>query len=134
MTTPIKFPLCDFRAFNQSAAGVPATATTTAPTAADPTNTYTNYLVVEDITACLVSGTGTQAPVPVTLVDGTGSTPIVWGGLLGGQSNNAAVIIQQFLNIKCSSGFATLAFGTGLSTTGQTSVAFGGYYAGPGSN
>lgn len=133
MATVTKNPLCDFRATNTPAAGVKATATTTAPTApTTPTgNNQVPYLVIQDVTACLVAGTANQGALTVNLIDGTtGGTNIVWSGILGAGTNATASVSSSYLNIPCKSGFATLEFSTAGGTLATQSVAFGGYYGG----
>lgn len=133
MVATYKNPLCDFRAQNVAAAGVKATATTTAPSAAtNPTgNNQTPYLVVQDIAACLYAGTTNQANLQVNLIDGTtGSTPIVWSGVLSAAANSGMAVSESYLNIKCNSGFATLEYTAAGGTTSVESVSFGGYYGG----
>lgn len=133
MSNVSKNPLCDFRAVNTPAAGVKATATTTAPTS--PTNPSGNnsvpYLVVQDICASLVAGTAGQTSLTVNLIDGTtGGTNIVWNAILGAGTGVGVNIAQSYLNIPCKSGFATLEFATAGGTLASQSVAMGGYYGG----
>ena len=133
MATTIKNPLCDFRALNVGTPGIQATATTTAPLAAatPPNNNNVPYLVVQDITACLYAGTANQANARVNLIDGTsGGTNVVWSGVLAAAANTSNEIFLSYLNIPCKSGFATLEFSSAGGTTGNQSVAFGGYYGG----
>lgn len=134
MATVVKNPLSDFRALSNPAVGVKATATTTAPTApANPPNSNnTPYLVVTDVTACLVAGTSAQTAVAVNLIDGTsGGTNVQWTANLGALAGSMAdQVFLSGLNIPCRSGFATLEFATAGSTSSFESVAFGGYYQG----
>lgn len=128
-----KNPICDFRAMNVPSAGVKATATTTAGTApANPTNNnQIPYLVVQDITACLVAGTSAQTSLQVNLIDGTtGGTNVVWTGIIAASANQGAVISSSYLNIPCKSGFATIEYTAAGGTLSSQSVSMGGYYAG----
>jgi len=133
MVATTKNPLCDFRAVSSPAAGVKATATTTAPTAQTqpPNNNQVPYLVVQDITASVASGTNNQAPIIVNLIDGTsGGTPILWSAFVGAGTSASQSIALSYLNIKCNSGFATLEFNAAGGTLASQSVAMGGYYGG----
>lgn len=133
MSTVTKNPLCDFRAVNAPAAGVKATATTTAPTASTypPGNNQVPFLVVQDICACLVAGTAGQTALTVNLIDGTtGGTNIVWTGILGAGTGVGVNVAQSYLNIPCKSGFATLEFSSAGGTLSSQSISFGGYYSG----
>jgi len=133
MVATTKNPICDFRALNVAAAGVKATATTTAPGAASypPNNNNIPYLVVQDIAACLVSGTANQGVLRVNLIDGSsGGSNILWSGLVGGGTNAASNLVASYLNIPCYSGLATLEFSAAGGTLATQSVAFGGYYGG----
>lgn len=133
MVQTTKNPLCDFRAQNVASPGVAATVTTTAASAASqpPSNNQTPYLVVQDIATCLYAGTANQANVRVNLIDGTtGSTPIIWSGVLSAPANQGMAVSQSYLNIKCNSGFATLEFVAAGGTTSVQSVSMGGYYGG----
>lgn len=133
MVATYKNPLCDFRTLSVPAAGVQATATTTAPGAAtNPTgNNQVPYLVVQDICACLVAGTAGQSALRVNLIDGTtGGTNIQWSGIMGAGTGVGISIAQSYLNIKCASGFATLEFSAAGGTLSSQSVAMGGYFGG----
>lgn len=133
MVATTKNPLCDFRASSVPAAGVKATATTTAPGASSlpPNNNNVPYLVVQDITACLVAGTVAQSALQVNLIDGTtGDTNVVWSGIIGAPANQSAALTPIYLNIPCKSGFATVEFTAAGGTLSSESVAFGGYYGG----
>ena len=139
MTTVNKTPLSDFRASSFPIAGVTAVCTATAPTqpSQPPNSNWTPYLVVQDVTACLAAGTVAHPAIQVSLIDGTTggtSTNVVWGGVLSGLANGYSNIIQNSLSIRCNSGYATLAFSTGITTQAQASVAMGGYYGGPNFN
>lgn len=133
MSTTVRSPLSDFRAVNAPAAGIAPTATTTAPALGTmpPGNNNPITLVVQDVTASLYAGTAIQSPVQAFLVDGTaGGTNVAWQSVLAGAANGFFSVGLSNLNIPCKSGFATMYFGTGLGTTAQASVAFGGFYQG----
>lgn len=133
MAMVTKNPLCDFRAQSYPAVGNKATATTTTPsTPSVPTgNNNAFYLVVEDITACLVGGTAVEGASRVNLIDGTtGGTNIIWSGALAAGISGVSALSMSQLNIPCKSGFATLEFAAAGGTTSQQSVALGGYYGG----
>lgn len=133
MSNVTKNPLCDFRAVNSPAAGVKATATTTAPASAaqPPSNNVAPYLVVQDITVSIAAGTVAQSPILANLIDGTsGGTSIVWSGYVAAGTNGAQSIGESYLNIPCKSGFATLEFSGAGGTLSSQSVAMGGYFGG----
>lgn len=133
MATINKNPLCDFRAQVVAAAGVKATATTTAGTQTNPTGNTSPWLVVQDVTACLYAGTSKQANLTVNLIDGTtGGTNVVWNGVLAAAADTAMAVNQSHLNIPCKSGFATIEFASAGGTLSVQSVAMGGYFGGPG--
>lgn len=133
MATVTKNPICDFRAANSPAAGVKATATTTAPSVASnpPGNNNVPYLVVQDITASIGAGTNAQGPILANLIDGTtGGTNILWSGYISAGTSGAGALAMSYLNISCKSGFATLEFAAAGGTLASQSVAMGGYYGG----
>lgn len=131
MANVTKNPLCDFRAVSSPAAGVKATATTTAPAQVLPQGTYTPYLVVQDITASIAAGTVAQASVLANLIDGTsGGTNVVWSGYVSAGTQAAQTIAMSYLNIPCKSGYATLEFGSAGGTLASQTVSMGGYFGG----
>lgn len=127
-------PLSDFRAMNVvlTGGGQPScTSTAIAAATQPPSNNVQPTLVVQDVSVCLAAGTAAHPAVQVSLIDGTsGGTNIVWAGVMSGLANGYSNILQNSLNIPCHSGFATLQFGTSLSTSAVGSVAMGGYYLG----
>lgn len=131
MATITKNPLCDFRAVSSPAAGVKATATTTAPSQVTPIGTMTPVLVVQDITASIGCGTNATAPILVNLIDGTtGGTNIAWSTYLSAGTSAALSVAMSYLNIPCKSGYATLEFAAATGTLASQSVAMGGYFSG----
>lgn len=131
MTAVFNTPISNFRSVATPAAGSKATVSVTLPTVtgAPSSTNFQQYMIVQNVTACLSGGTGANASLQVNLIDGTsGGTNVQWAGLLSNAAGASSNLVQNYLQIPITSGTATLEFASAPAAGSSQSVAISGYY------
>lgn len=104
--------MCDWRINAITTAGQAiATQTTASSQGYPPNNNFVPYLIIQGFNVSMAAGTAAHSPVSWNIIDGTsGAANIIMSGALSCPANQSFAITQSDMNLRATSGFATIQF------------------------